>query len=159
MLEQLLKFISKKEVYGIIFIVCAGYILYKCSGLIFAKLINSGKTEHEKKKRNTIIKLFQNIMKYIVFIVILLIILELYGVNTKSLIAGLGVVGAVLGLALQDTIKDLINGITILLDNFYVVGDTICYEGFTGEVIELGLKTTKVKALNGQVKIISNLHV
>lgn len=120
MLEQLLKFISKKEVYGIIFIVCAGYILYKCSGLIFAKLINSGKTEHEKKKRNTIIKLFQNIMKYIVFIVILLIILELYGVNTKSLIAGLGVVGAVLGLALQDTIKDLINGITILLDNFYV---------------------------------------
>ena len=159
MLEQLLKFISKKEVYGIIFIVCAGYILYKCSGLIFAKLINSGKTEHEKKKRNTIIKLFQNIMKYIVFIVILLIILELYGVNTKSLIAGLGVVGAVLGLALQDTIKDLINGITILLDNFYVVGDTICYEGFTGEVIELGLKTTKVKALNGQVKIISNRNV
>ena len=159
MLEQLLKFISKKEVYGIIFIVCAGYILYKCSGLIFAKVINSGKTEHEKKKRNTIIKLFQNIMKYIVFIVILLIILELYGVNTKSLIAGLGVVGAVLGLALQDTIKDLINGITILLDNFYVVGDTICYEGFTGEVIELGLKTTKVKALNGQVKIISNRNV
>lgn len=159
MLEQLLKFISKKEVYGIIFVVCAGYILYRFSGLIFEKIINGGKTEHEKKKRTTIVKLFQSITKYIVLLVIILIILELYGINTKSLLAGLGVAGAVVGLALQDTLKDLINGITILIDNFYVVGDVITYDGFTGEVIELGLKTTKVKALSGQVKIISNRNV
>lgn len=159
MLEQLLKFISKKEVYGIIFVVCAGYILYKFSGIIFEIIINSGKTEHDKKKRKTIVRLFQNIVKYLMFIIILLIILELYGINTRSLIAGLGVLGAVLGLALQDTLKDLINGITIILDNFYVVGDTVIYDDFMGEVIELGLKTTKIKAVSGQVKIISNRNI
>ena len=58
-----------------------------------------------------------------------------------------------------DTSSSLNNGITILIDNFYVVGDVITYDGFTGEVIELGLKTTKVKALSGQVKIISNRNV
>lgn len=159
MLELFLKFITKKEVYGIVFVMAAGYILYKFSGVILEKIITSGKTEHEKKKRHTIVKLFQNIFKYVVFIIIVLVILELYGINTRSLIAGLGVVGAVLGLALQDTLKDLINGITIILDNFYVVGDIVTYGGFTGEVIDLGLKTTKIKALDGQVKIISNRNV
>lgn len=159
MLEQLLNFISKKEVYGIAFIIAGGYILYKFSGLIFEKIINSGKTELDKKKRRTIVRLFQNIFKYLVFIIIILITLELYGINTKSLIAGLGVAGAVLGLALQDTLKDLINGITIILDNFYVVGDTVKYGDFMGEVIELGLKSTKIKALSGEVKIISNRNI
>ncbi len=159
MFEVLLKIISQKEVYGIIFVIAAGYIVYRFSGLVLEKIINSGKTELEKKKRNTIVRLFQNIFRYVVFIVIALIILELYGVNTKSLIAGLGVAGAVLGLALQDTLKDLINGITIILENYYVVGDNITYEGFTGEVIELGLKTTKIKDIDGQVKIIANRNI
>lgn len=159
MLEQLLKFITKKEVYGIICTICIGYIVYKYSGFIFEKIINSGKNDLEKKKRNTIVKLFQNIFKYVVFIVIVLIALEIYGINTKSLIAGLGVVGAVLGLALQDTIKDFISGITIILDNFYVVGDTVKYQDFMGEVISLGLKTTKIKALSGEVKTISNRNI
>lgn len=159
MYEQIIKFITKKEIYGIIFIVCLGFIIYKFSGVIFEKIINSGKNELEKKRRNTIVKLFQNIFKYIVFVIILLLILELYGVNTKSLIAGLGVLGAVLGLALQDTIKDLINGITIILENFYIVGDTITYGTFTGEVIDLGLKTTKIKALSGEVMIVSNRNI
>ena len=159
MLEQVLKFLTQKEVYGVLFIVAAGYIIYKFSGLIFERIINAGKTELEKKKRTTIVKLFQSISKYLVFILIILFALELYGINTKSLIAGLGILGAVLGLALQDTIKDLINGITIILDNFFVVGDIVEYEGFMGEVIELGLKTTKIKALSGQVKIISNRNI
>ena len=159
MMEHILKFLAKKEVYGVLFIVAAGYIFYKFSGIIFEKIINGGKNELEKKKRKTIVKLFQSISKYLVFILIVLFALELNGVNTRSLIAGLGILGAVLGLALQDTIKDLINGITIILDNFFVVGDTVEYQGFLGEVIELGLKTTKIKALNGQVKIISNRNI
>ena len=159
MIEQIIKFVTQKEVYGVVFIVALGYIVYKFSGLIFEKIINSGKTELEKKKRKTIVKLFQSITRYLVFILIVLFALELNGVNTRSLIAGLGIVGAILGLALQDTIKDLINGITIILDNFFVVGDLVDYQGFTGEVIELGLKTTKIKAVNGQVKIISNRNI
>ncbi len=159
MLEQVIKLLSKKEVYGVLFIVAAGYIIYKFSGIIFEKIINNGKTELEKKKRATIVNLFQSISKYLVFILIILFALELNGVNTKSLIAGLGILGAVLGLALQDTLKDLINGITIIMDNFFVVGDIVDYQGFMGEVIELGLKTTKIKALSGQVKIVSNRNI
>lgn len=159
MLEHIIKFISKKEVYGIVFVIAAAYIIYRFSGVIFEKIITSGKTELEKKKRHTIVKLFRNVFKYVMYVVIILIILELNGVNTKSLIAGLGVVGALLGLALQDTLKDLINGITIIMDNFYVVGDLVTYGGFTGEVIDLGLKTTKIKAVDGEVKIISNRNV
>lgn len=158
-MDQILKFLTYKKIYGILFVVAGGYLVYKCSGIIFEKIINAGKDELEKKRRNTIVKLFQSISRYVVFILIILIVLELNGINTRSLLAGLGIVGAVLGLALQDTVKDLINGITIILDNFYVVGDIIDYEGFVGEVIEIGLKTTKIKAVTGQVKVVSNRNI
>ena len=77
MIEQIIKFVTQKEVYGVLFIVALGYIVYKFSGLIFEKIINSGKTELEKKKRKTIVKLFQSITRYLVFILIVLFALEL----------------------------------------------------------------------------------
>ena len=50
----------------------------------------------------------------------IIFILELYGIDTKSLIAGLGIVGAVIGLALQDTMKDIIGGISIIMENYLI---------------------------------------
>ena len=52
--------------------------------------------------------------------------------------------------------KDLIAGITIITENQFEVGDTIEYDGFMGEVIFLGLKTTRIKDYRGAVKIIAN---
>ena len=69
-----------------------------------------------------------------------LILLNLYGVNTTSLIAGLGIAGAVLGLALQDALKDIFNGLSIIFDNYFVVGDLVDYNGFVGTVTDFGLK-------------------
>ena len=93
---------------------------------------------------------------YLILIFIVLGILKIYGIDTTSIIASLGVFAAVIGLAFQDIIKDLLAGVAILFDNKYAVGDTVSINGFQGTVIEFGLRTTKIKAFTGEVKSIGN---
>ena len=108
------------------------------------------------KRKRTIISLIKNIIKYIIAIIVLIMILNLYGINTTSIIASLGVASLVIGLAFQDIIKDFLAGIFMIFDNEYAVGDYVKINDFTGEVIALGLKTTKIKAYTGEVMTLSN---
>ena len=117
--------------------------------------INHQKSHHQKRKR-TITVLFLNIIKYVIAIVVLIAILANFGVNVKSIIAGLGITAALIGLAFQDLAKDLIAGISIIMEDQYEIGDTIEVNGFLGEVVELGLRTTRVRNYKGQTLIIAN---
>lgn len=108
------------------------------------------------KRKDTIINLGRSIFKYLILIFIVLGILKIYGIDTTSIIASLGVFAAVIGLAFQDIVKDLLAGVAILFDNKYAVGDTVSINGFQGTVIDFGLRTTKIKAFTGEVKSIGN---
>lgn len=141
------------------FAVVIGILLYNIIKVLIRCFIKSGKNSFERKKRNTIVKLLENIFKYIIFIIVILVILEAYGVDTKSLIAGIGVAGVVLGLALQDFLKDLISGLSIMLDNYFVIGDIVEFEGFTGEVVEFGLKSTKIRNFSGETLSVANRNI
>ena len=158
-LKAVLNILSKKEVYGVIVTIAVNYFIYKTAAIVLEDTINGGKNSYETKKRKTVTRLFKNIIKYIMIIVTLLTLLSLYGVNVKGMITGLGVTATIIGLALQDTFKDIINGINIITENYFIVGDIISYNGFTGEVIEFGLKSTKVKNVNGEVLIIANRNI
>lgn len=149
----------KKEIYGTIIIIVVSFIVYQIIKNVINKLMIAGKSEKETKRRQTVVVLIENIMFYIVVIFAFLIALELYGVDTKSLIAGLGVAGVVLGLALQDTVKDFIAGLAIIFDNYFAVGDYVTYNGFTGQILSLGLKTTKIKKYTGEIYTVSNRNI
>ena len=154
----MIKFISSKEFFLPIIYIIVGIAIFKIISHILTKIIkvNIKGDKNINKKKTTITSLIKNIIKYIIAAIIIIMILNVYGINTSSLIAGLGIVGVVLGLAFEDLVKDLIAGISIIFDNHYEVGDYISVNGFMGEVISVGLKTTKVKAYSGEVKIISN---
>ncbi len=158
-LKAIINIFTKKEVYGVIITLAISYFVYKTIAIFLEETINSGKGSYELKKRKTITRLFKNIVKYIILISAILTILSIYGVNVKGMITGLGVTATIIGLALQDTFKDIINGISIITENYFIVGDIISYNGFTGEVIEFGLKSTKVKNVNGEVMIIANRNI
>lgn len=158
-MKDILDAIKDSELIRALLSVVVGIIIYNFIKLIIRCFIKTGKTTFEKKKRTTIVKLLENIFKYIILVTVILYILEVYGIDTKSLVAGIGVAGVVLGLALQDLLKDLISGLSIILDNYFVVGDMVEYEGFTGEVIEFGLKSTKIQAFSGEVLSIANRNI
>ena len=147
MLEKLLT----KRVIGPIAIVVGFGILY----FIFKKIIKKVLSKGDKRKK-TLISLFTNLIKYFMIIIALLMILDIYGINTSALITSLGVVGLVGGLALQDILKDFLAGIAIITENQYEIGDIVTINGFKGEVLSLGIKTTKIKSYDGDVKFISN---
>lgn len=158
-LKVILNIITKKEVYGVVVTFAMSYFIYRTTTIILQEVINFGKDKYEMKKRRTITKLFQNLAKYLILIIALLTILSIYGVNVGGMVAGLGITATIIGLALQDTFKDIINGIGIILENYFIVGDIVDYNGFTGEVIEFGLKSTKIKSANGEVMIIANRNI
>ena len=108
------------------------------------------------KRKDTVINLAKSVSKYLILIFVVLGIFKLYGVDTTSIIASIGVFAAVIGLAFQDILKDLLAGISIIFDNKFAVGDTVEINGFSGTVIQLGLRTTKIKSFTGEIKSIGN---
>ncbi len=158
-LEKFRDIIMTKQIFGTAMVILITFLLIKAFNNGIEKIMIKGKTAFEVKRRKTIVKLFQSIFKYVFLIIAGLIILDFYGVDTKSLIASLGVAGVVLGLALQDTVKDLISGTMLIMENYLAVGDTVTYNNFTGDVIELGLRTTKIKGFNGEVMIVANRNI
>ena len=146
--------------YPIIYIligVTSYYFIKKIVNKILKKNTNL-KRDHQQKA-NTIRIVLLNIIKYTIAILVLLAILSAFGINVKSIVAGLGITTAIIGLAFQDLAKDLIAGISIITENQYEVGDTIEVDNFMGEVIFIGLKTTRIKNYKGAVKIISNRNM
>lgn len=156
-MEGFIKFITSSKVYlPIIYIVIGFSINFIVSNMVNKIMLRHKSTSGKDKRKDTIINLFKNIFKYLILILIVLEILKLYGVDTSSIIASLGIFAAVIGLAFQDILKDLLAGISIIFDNKFSVGDLVMINGFTGTVIELGLRTTKIRSASGEVKSISN---
>ncbi len=155
-----LTFNLKYIILPIIYIIL-GFIAYYTIKKIIDKTIKIDiiKEKTHKQRASTIKVLIENIIKYIIMILVLLTIISIYGVNVKSIIAGLGITTAIIGLAFQDFAKDIIAGISIITEGQYDIGDTIEVENFMGEVIAIGLKTTRIKNYKGAIKIISNRYM
>lgn len=145
-----------KEVIHPVLIIGFSILLYALIGKLIRHLSKKPVKRIDQKKRQTILTVLKSIIKYIIFSIDVLLILDVYGVDTKAILASFGVIGAVLGLAMQDLLKDIIAGVSILFEDQFRVGDWIEVGGFKGEVISLGLKTTRIKAYTGETKIISN---
>lgn len=157
--NKILDFVRNPKFYGPILSILIAYLLYKIVEGAINRATYHGKTELEKKKRQTIVLLFKNAIKYFLVVLVVINILGIYGVNTSSLLAGLGVIGAVIGLAFQDALKDIIGGINIILDNYFIVGDLVTFGDFTGTVKEFGLKSTKIQSAKGEMLILANRNI
>jgi small-conductance mechanosensitive channel len=90
------------------------------------------------------------------FAIAIILILSNLGVNVTGLIAGLGVGGIAIGLAAQGIFADLFAALAILFDRPFRKGDAIRYDTTTGEVEDIGLKSTRIRAITGEQIIVAN---
>lgn len=109
-----------------------------------------------QRRKKTISRVIRSTSKYLVWTITILAILAIWGMNVAPALAGLGILGLVIGLGAQKFINDLISGFFIIFEQHFNVGDKIEVQGFKGEVIDIGLKTTKIKNWKGEIKILSN---
>ena len=149
----MIDFISSKKFILPVLYVVFGVIIYSVIGALIGKI---SKNKRIDKRKVTIIALIRKIIKYLVVIFVILGILSVYGVDTSGVITSLGVAGVIIGLAVQDIVADFLAGVFILFDDKYTLGEIVTIDGFKGEVIGLGLMSTKIKNANGEVLVLNN---
>ena len=162
-MESIEKFITNDKLIHSILTILIGIVLYLVIEIIVNKLVEKIKKKNKTskiKKALTYAKLFKNISKYLILIFCVIVILDINGFNVSSLLAGIGIASVVVGLAIQDALKDIIMGFNILVDHYYEVGDIVKIDNVEGKVIELGLKTTKLKDINTQeTYVVANRNI
>lgn len=109
-----------------------------------------------ERREATLIKLLENIITYVVNFISLIMILEICGLDVKALLAGAGIIGLAVGFGAQSLVKDIITGFFVIFEDHFSVGDYIKINTFEGEVLEIGLRTTKIKSSKGELHLIPN---
>jgi small-conductance mechanosensitive channel len=96
------------------------------------------------------------IARIVLWSAIVLLVLDNFGVNITTLIAGLGIGGIAIALAVQNVLADLFASLSIILDKPFVIGDNIMVDSFTGTVEKIGLKTSRLRSVTGEQLVFSN---
>jgi small conductance mechanosensitive channel len=111
------------------------------------------------KKPATLGIIVSSVIKYGTVLIAIFMILRAWGVETTTLLAGAGILGLALSFGAQSLIEDVISGLFIIFENDFSVGDIIEVDGFRGTVIAIGIRTTKLEDLSGDVKILNNSDI
>ena len=107
----------------------------------------------------TVITITQSLLRYAAAIVILCWGLSIIGVNVATILASVGVVALIVGFGAESLIEDVITGFFMLFENQYNVGDIVEVGGFRGTVSDIGIRTTSITDMGGNVKIINNSNM
>jgi len=100
--------------------------------------------------------LIRLLVSVVLFAVATIVVLDNLGVNVTGLVAGLGIGGIAIGLAAQGIFSDLFAALSIIFDKPFRRGETINYDMTTATVEKIGLKSTRLRAITGEKKVISN---
>lgn len=111
---------------------------------------------HYEKKVKTIERLSLSILKTIIVIVTALFILSMWGISVSPLLAGAGIIGLAVGLGAQTFLKDVINGLNIMVSGKMNIGDHVIIKNYAGLVTDISINATTLKAYDGRDIIIPN---
>ncbi|MBO4794916.1 MAG: mechanosensitive ion channel [Clostridia bacterium] len=104
----------------------------------------------------SVLSMISSLIKYIAVIVILCWGLSILGVNVSTIVASVGILALIIGFSAESLIADMITGGFILFENQYNVGDIVEVDGFRGTVTSIGIRTTCITDLGGNVRIVNN---
>lgn len=158
---KFINFLINPKIYLPVIYIIIGIISFALIRKIIVTVFKQRKRLSVKnnKKYNTLMQVIIDCIKIIIIFLVVLSILSLYGIDVKAALAGLGIISVLIGLAFQDLFKDVIVGFSIIVEDYFSVGDTIEVAGFKGEVLHIGIKSTKIKRFDGPVMIISNRNI
>lgn len=153
-------------------IVVLAFLVRKFTGIFIEKIIRKIVVsdhfltkEAEKKREDTLIRIFTTSLSILVWVVAFLMILQELGIAIAPLLAAAGIAGLAFGFGGQYLIRDLISGIFIIMENQYRIGDVVCFDGTCGLVEDISMRMTTLRDLDGtvhhiphgEIKKVSNL--
>ncbi|MCU1655931.1 MAG: Small conductance mechanosensitive channel [Pseudonocardiales bacterium] len=116
-------------------------------------------SERRAQRAATIGSVLKSAVSFTILVITFLLVLSELGVNLAPFIAGTSIVGVALGFGAQNIVKDFLSGMFMMLEDQYGVGDVIDFEQATGTVEAVGLRTTRLRDVNGTVWYVRNGEV
>ncbi len=161
MLEFIINIIRQNaiDIIWIIFLFAFGKIILRTIVKRIVKIVDDGDDKHvsqKEKRAKTLGHVVLAIGNIVIYIVVLFMILNLFGIDIKPILAGLGVLGLAVGFGAQSLVKDFVSGLFILIENQYGIGDRIKISNFEGEVIRITMRSTVLCDDEGKTFYISN---
>ncbi len=127
-----------------IFIICITLVIQKIVGAILYWYAHNIAAKTETELDDKLIPLLRRTLKVVIWVIALVTILPLFGVNINALIATLGVASLAIALAAKDTIANIISGFLIMIDTPFRVGDKVKLPtGEIAEVLDIGVRRSK----------------
>jgi len=114
----------------------------------------TGREEDEKRAKPLL-----SLISFLLWIIAFIFLLDNFGFNISTLVAGLGVSGIAVAIAAQGILGDLFNYFVIFFDRPFELGDFIIFDDKLGSIEKIGIKTTRIRALSGEQLIISNSNL
>ena len=123
-----------------------------------ARVLESYRQHAQENNRAevTTINLVGLVIRIVLWSIVALLVLDNLGVNVTALVAGLGIGGIAVALALQNILGDLFASLSITFDKPFIIGDFLIIGEHMGSVEHVGLKTTRVRSLSGEQLVFSN---
>lgn len=109
-----------------------------------------------RKLSVAVLQLLSNLAKYVMVIIIICLALNAIGVDATAIIAGLGILTLIIGLGVTSLIEDVVAGIFIIAERLFDVGDIIVVDGFRGSVVSIGVRSTKLADVGGDILTMRN---
>ena len=133
--------------------VCIVWLVYTiCKYLLLAL---GKKDDHSL----TVSSLLAGVLKYVAAVIAVVWCLSIFGVNATAVLAGIGILGLILGFGAQSLIEDIITGIFIIFESQYQIGDIIILDDFRGTVRDIGVRTTVIEDVGGNLKVVNNSDI
>ncbi|MFP4287122.1 MAG: mechanosensitive ion channel family protein [Candidatus Izemoplasmataceae bacterium] len=125
--------------------------------IIKDKAVMSYYTKRKGDKRGkTLGSLVSSTLNVVIWFIIIMIVLDYFGIDTTPILASAGVLGLAIGFGAQSLVKDVVSGFFIILDNVFNIDENIEVNGFKGKVIHMNLRVTQVKNYMGSILVINN---
>ena len=159
LLEEELWLNAGKVMLEILFIMVVAAIVVKVGKIVIRQVfLVRMKTplRYSERRQNTMLKLLENVIAYVVYFAAILAVLSAVEIDVRGLLAGAGVLGLAIGFGAQNLVRDVITGFFIIFEDQFSVGDYVRIGAAEGTVEEIGLRTTKIKGLSGEIHIFPN---
>ncbi|MBT4377108.1 mechanosensitive ion channel [archaeon] len=133
------------------------YLIMAVFSVSFSRVVKRAARKAKTEANEGMLQLMGAVIKIIIIIVAIIFILSYWGVEIGPLLAGIGIGGIAIAFALQSTLSNIFGGISIILDKSVNVGDLVNLDGgVQGRILDIGIRSTKVKTFDNEVIIVPN---
>ncbi len=147
------------DIIGIFTLFFLGRILLNLVVSRLVQIVDDGDDSHtsqKEKRAETLGEIIITTGNVVIYGIVLLMILSLFKIDIRPILAGAGVIGLAIGFGAQSLVKDFVSGLFILVENQYGIGDVVKIGSFEGKVIRITMRSTVLKNEAGETYYISN---